>query len=118
MKRKVIFYRLNDNKCPIQDFLDRLPGKVVQKISWVLKLLEELDIVPENYLKKIVGTKWIWECRIKFSSNCYRILCFFTDTKEIVLTHGFIKKTRKIPKLEIERAELYREDFIRRKKYE
>jgi len=118
MKRKVIFYRLTSNRCPIQDFLDNLPGKVVQKIIWVLKLLEELDIVPEEYLKKIVGTKWIWECRIKFSSNSYRILCFFTNTKEIVLTHGFMKKTRKIPKLEIERADLYWEDFIRRKKYE
>jgi phage-related protein len=118
MKRKVIFYRFTDDECPIQDFLDSLPGKAAQKISWVLKLLEELDIVPENYLKKIVGTKWIWECRIKFSTNSYRVLCFFTEAKEIVLTHGFIKKTRKISKLEIERAESYREDFIRRKKYE
>jgi phage-related protein len=118
MKRNVIFYKTKDNKCPIQDFLDILPGKVAQKVTWIIKLLEDLDIIPATYFKKLVGTKEIWECRIKFGSNSYRILCFFIDKLEIVLTHGFIKKTKKIPKLEIERAESFREDFIRRKKYE
>jgi len=36
----------------------------------------------------------------------------------IVLTHGFLKKTRKVPASEIKRAEAYREDFIRRQKHE
>lgn len=118
MKRKVIFYKTKNNKCPIQDFLDTLPGKVAQKVTWIIKLLEDLDIIPATYFKKLVGTKEIWECRIKFGSDSYRILCFFIDKLAIVLTHGFIKKTRKIPKFEIERAEAFREDFYRRKKYE
>ena len=118
MKRNIIFYKTKDNKCPIQDFLDTLPGKVIQKVTWVIKLLEELDIIPAIYFKKLVGTKEIWECRIKLGSDSYRILCFFIDKLAIVLAHGFIKKTKKIPKLEIERAEAFREDFYRRKKYE
>jgi phage-related protein len=33
----------------------------------------------------------------------------------VVLTHGFIKKSQKTPKHEIERAEAYRRDFLRRR---
>lgn len=54
MKRNVIFYRTVDGKCPVQDFLDSLPGKVAKKIVWVLKLLEDLDAVPSSYFKKLI----------------------------------------------------------------
>ena len=116
MKRKVIFYKLNNSVSPVQDFLDSLQGKAAQKVAWVLKLLEDFIIVPKEYLKRITSTQFIWECRIKFGSDSYRILCFFTEVNEIVLTNGFIKKTKKIPKCEIEKAELYRNDFLRSRK--
>ncbi|MEO5356204.1 MAG: type II toxin-antitoxin system RelE/ParE family toxin [Nitrospirae bacterium YQR-1] len=119
MTKTVIFYATADGKCPIRDFLDLLPGKAVQKITWVLKLLEDLEFVPSGYFKKLTGTVDIWECRIAFGSNIYRILCFFADNSMVVLTNGFIKKSRKIPKSEIEKAEGYRRDFLnRRKKHE
>lgn len=114
MSRTVVFYKTADGKCPVRDFLDSLPGKVAQKIAWVLRLLEDMDIVPSSYFKKLVGTKEIWECRIKFSSNAYRILCFFIGNSVVVLTHGFVKKSQKIPKHEIEKAETYRRDFLKR----
>ncbi|MHB1664463.1 MAG: type II toxin-antitoxin system RelE/ParE family toxin [bacterium] len=56
----------------------------------------------------------MWECRIKFGSNIYRIFCFMLDNSSVVLTHGFIKKTQKTPPSEIERAEKYKSDFIKR----
>jgi phage-related protein len=91
-----------------------LPGKVVQKIVWVLRLLEDLDIVPTSYFKKLAGTEGIWECRIQFGSNAYRIFCFFTNNS-VVLTHGFAKKSQKTPADEIERAEASRRNFLRRR---
>ena len=115
MKRSVIFYSTADGKCPIKDFLDALPGKAAQKVTWVLRLLEDLNIVPATYFKKLVGTE-IWECRIQAGSNAYRVLCFFVTGDVVVLTHGFIKKTQKTPKNEIEKAEAYRQDFLRRRK--
>ena len=118
MKRTVIFYKTQDNKCPIQNFLDSLPGKVAKKVTWVLSLLQDLDIVPSIYFKKLAGTKEIWECRIRFCSDSYRIFCFFAGNLVIVLTHGFLKKTKKIPDSEIKCAEVYREDFIRRQRHE
>ena len=114
MNRAVIFYRTVGGKCPVQEFIDSLPGKVAQKIVWVLKLLEDLDIVPSSYFKKLVGTEEIWECRIQSGSNTYRIFCFFIDNS-VILTHGFVKKSQKTPAGEIERAEAYRRDFLKRR---
>jgi phage-related protein len=114
MNRNILFYRTVDGKCPVQEFLDSLPGKVAQKIVWVLKLLEDMDRMPASYFKKLVGTEDIWECRIQFGSNAYRIFCFFIDNT-VVLTHGFVKKSQRTPAHEIERAAAYRRDFLRRR---
>ena len=115
MHRTIIFYRTLDGKCPIQDFLDSLPGKVAQKIAWMLRLLEDLEIVPATYFKKLVNTEDIWGCRIQYGSHIYRIFCFFDSHALIVLTHGFEKKSMKTPRQEIERAESYRREYLNRK---
>ena len=114
MGRKVQFYSTADGKCPVKEFLDSLPGKAAQKVVWVLQLMEEMEIVPSSYFKKLEGTEDIWECRIQFGSDAYRIFCFFLDNL-VVLTHGFVKKSQKTPPHEIERAEAYRRGFLRRR---
>ena len=111
--RKVIFYKTANGKCPVEEFLDSLPGKVVQKVVWVLKLLEDLEFIPAIYFSKMSGTDDIWECRIKQGSNIYRIFAFWKGN-EIVLTHGFIKKTQKTPRGEIEKAENYKKEYFNR----
>jgi phage-related protein len=115
MKRTVVFYRTAHGKCPVEDLLNALPGKVAQKIAWVLTLLEDLDFVPATYFTKLPGTDEIWECRISLASNAYRILCFFSSESSVVLTNGFVKQTKKTPRSEIERAEASRKDFIKRR---
>ncbi|HUT55298.1 MAG TPA: type II toxin-antitoxin system RelE/ParE family toxin [bacterium] len=102
----------------MEEFLDSLSVKAARKVTWVLKLLEEIDIVPAEYFKKLHGSQGIciWECRVTFGSNSYRILCFFTGHDLVVLTHGFSKKSRKTPAREIERAEAYRKDYLERRK--
>ncbi len=115
MGKAIIFYRTADGKCPVQEFLDSLSGKVAQKIAWVLSLVEDLDVVPSTYFKKLVSTQEIWECRIQLGSNAYRIFCFFDGHSVVVLTHGLIKKTQKTPQREIERAEAYRRDYLQRR---
>ena len=99
----------------MQEFLDSLPGKAAQKVTWVLNLIEELDIVPAIYLKKLVSTEEIWECRIQLGSNAYRIFCFFDGNSVVVLTHGILKKTQKTPQRDIERAEAYRREYLQRR---
>jgi len=53
--RTVNFYRLPNGQSPVELFLDSFTGKQAQKVTWVLQLIEELDIVPVQYFKKLVG---------------------------------------------------------------
>ena len=72
--------------------------------------------MPAAYLKKLTGSGEIWECRIQHGSNAYRIFCFFDGGAVVVLTHGLVKKSMKISKREIEKAEFYRKDFLNRRR--
>lgn len=88
---------------------------VSQKITWTLSLLEEFDIVPSLYFKKLTGTEDIWECRIQVASAAYRIFCFFDGKSVVVLTHGFVKKTPKTPHREIGKAAAFGKDHLKRR---
>jgi phage-related protein len=115
MVKGIEFYRTSEGRCPVEEFLDSVPGKIAQKITWLLEILELKGVLPSNYFKKLKNSD-VWECRIQFGNNIYRILGFFDNKSFLVLTHGFIKKTQKTPKNEIERAEKYNNDYIKRRK--
>jgi len=112
MKRLIKFYKTSAGNCPIEEFLDSLPGKVVQKITWVLSIVEEFDIVPKKYFKKLENSQNVYECRIDFGGNTYRLLGFFHSGTFIVLTNGFMKKTQKTPKDEIDLCVRRMNDFL------
>jgi len=114
VKRQVKFYKTSAGDSPIESFLDSLPGKVAQKITWVLSVVEELDIIPSKYFKKIESTEKTYECRIDFGGNTYRLLGFFHLGHFFVLTNGFMKKSNKIPKAEIELCIKRMKDFLDR----
>jgi hypothetical protein len=48
MERSLLFYKAEKGQCPVTEFLDSLPSKVAQKVTWVLKLLQELD--PDTWV--------------------------------------------------------------------
>lgn len=107
------FYRTKDNVAPVEVFLKELDTKMRAKALHELKILEEFGTgLREPYSKLIQDG--IFELRIKQSSNISRIFYFFRSGNKIILTHGFIKKTQKTPKKEIEKAIKYKEDFERR----
>ena len=56
----------------------------------------------------------IFEIRTKVGTNLTRVLYFFYVGKKAVLTNGFIKKTQKTPRKEIEIAKKYREYFFKK----
>jgi phage-related protein len=113
VSREILFYRTT-KKCPVEEFLDSLPAKAAQKVTWVLNLVEDLEVIPSQYFCKMPGTDDIWECRAKLGSNIYRVLAFW-DGNKVILTHGFTKKTQKTPPNEIERAENCKKDYFERK---
>ena len=74
-------------------------------------MIEELERIPEIYLKHIESTDGLYEIRIKQGNDIFRIFCFFDQGKLIILVNGFQKKTQKTPKKEIEKALKIMEEY-------
>lgn len=114
--RTVEFYRLPNANSPVEEFLDSLSGKQAQKVLWVLRLIEELDVVPRQYFKKLVDNEDIWGVRIHFGNNIFRLLGFFDRGTLLILINGFTKKTQKTPPQEIALAIRRKEEYLTRRK--
>ena len=110
--REIRFYRTLSGHCPVEEFLDSLPGKTAQKIVWVLQIIEELDKVPKHYFKKLTGTDDLWEIRIQAGNNEFRILGFFAGQNILILNHAFQKKSQKTPAKHIKVAESRKRDYL------
>jgi phage-related protein len=113
--REIRFYRTKSGHCPVEEFLEGLNGKQAQKVIWVLRLIEELDTVPSQYLKKLVDTEDLWEIRAQHGGDIFRLIGFFEGGRLLVLTSGFAKKTDRIPRQEIALAEKRRQDYRSRR---
>ncbi len=114
--RTIVFYRAISGVSPIEEFLDSLNGNQARKVLWVLKLIEELPTIPGQYFKKLVGADDIWEVRVQFGNDIFRLLGFFDEGHLIILTNGFAKKTQKTPLLEIQLAERRKKEYLSRRK--
>lgn len=97
--RNITFY-----KNYFQDFFAKQNKQVKAKIVWTFDLIEDLQRVPETYLKHIENTDGLYEIRVQLGNNVFRIFCFFDRGQLVVLANGFQKKTQKTPKKEIEMA--------------
>jgi phage-related protein len=110
--KQIIFYKLT-NKSPVEDFLDSLSTKEVQKVLWVLKLIEDLETISTKYYKKLKNADGVIEIRINFANNSLRILGFEYREKFIILTNGFKKKNQKVPKTEISLAIKIKKEYLK-----
>ena len=93
------------------DFYESQTGEVQKKIEWTLKLLQTIERVPKKYFDHMTGTDGLFEVRVEFGSNIFRIFSFFDKGNLVILANGFQKKTQKTPKQEIEKALKIKEDY-------
>jgi len=98
------------------DFYKELDIKVKLKIQYVLELIKEVDRVPGKFLSPITGYDGLYEIRIEYQSNIYRVFCCFDEGKLIVLFNGFQKKTQKTLMNEIEMAMRIKKEYFESKK--
>lgn len=111
--RKVLFYEDHFMK-----FYRGLPTGDQRKMEWVLRLVEELDRIPANYMKYLTAPG-IYELRITHKNQQYRICCFFDSEHRLILINAFIKKSRKTPVGEIKKAiKIYKQYYHEKKKRE
>ena len=110
---EILFYEKENGSVPVQEFLLSLNIKMRAKMVRTIELLETYgNDLREPYSKYL--EYGIFELRSKIGSDISRVFYFFMVGQQIVITHGYIKKSRKTPKEEIERARKYREDYLRR----
>ena len=109
---EVVFYRSPRGECFAEEFLNELPPKVRGKIlRWIEALESHGPTLPRPYADVVRGK--IRELRIVFRSTQHRLLYFFSG-KQIIVTHGFVKKTGSVPVDEVERAERLMRDWQQR----
>ena len=109
--REIIFY-----KNYFDEFFETLTDKVRDKIDEVLFMMTILERVPSKFFKSIEGTKGLFEIRVEYESNIYRIFCCFDKGNLVVLFNGFQKKTQKTPTKELSKAEKIMVEYFKEQK--
>ena len=111
---KVEFYDKTNGTKPAKDFITGLSPKMRAKMLRVISVLEvNGSELREPYSKHL--DEGIFELRGQVGSDISRVLYFFVIGQKVILTHGFVKKTKKTPISEIEKAKNYRTEYLNRK---
>ena len=109
-----LFYESADGKIPAKDFLLTLDYDMRAKMIRTLELLQRNGpSLREPQSKELEDG--IFELRARVGTNISRLLYFYDEGQVVLLTNGFIKKTQRTPRKEIELAKSYRADYYARK---
>ncbi len=98
------------------NFYKELDNAVKAEIQYLFELIKQVDRVPEKFLAPMAGYDGLFEIRIEYQSNIYRVFCCFDKVQLVVLFNGFQKKSQKTPKDEIDRAIRLKNEFFQLKK--
>ena len=83
-----------------------------EKIGYVFRVIKTVDKVSEKFLEHIKGTNGLYEIKVEWGSNIFRIFCCFDEGNLVVLFNVFQKKTQKTTKREIELAEKLKKEYF------
>ena len=113
----VEFYTDARGDSPLDDFLRSLPERDEARIAQTIELLREFGLqLGRPYVKSL--TAKLWELRVSTRGRAYRIIYFAHTGRRFVLLHGFVKKTRKTPKRELDVARRRLTDYLERHREE
>lgn len=104
--RKIQFYKSYFN-----EFYVTRSEAERKKIAQTLKWVQTIDRLPVSIMKSIEGVKGLYEIRIEFAGNIFRIFCCMDKGDLVILFNGFQKKTQKTPKTEIEKAKRLMDEY-------
>ncbi len=112
-KRQLIYF-----KNYYWDFFNQQTDKIKDKIDYVLYLVMMAERIPKKFFEQLTGYDGLFEIKIEFESNIFRIFCCFDEGNIVVLFNGFQKKTQKTPKKELEKARIIMEEYFKCKSKE
>lgn len=110
MKRRITFY--GDH---FTEVYSKQSLKVQKKIEYVFNLVKQVERVPEKFFKHLTGTNGLYEIRVEYESNIFRIFCCLDEGKLVVLLNGFQKKSQQTPANELEKAKKLKEEYFKSK---
>jgi phage-related protein len=84
-------------------------ARIFETINYFLELKNNNLPIKESLSKHLEDG--IFELRSSLYDKIVRTLYFYQKGKKIIITHGFIKKSQKIPKKEIKKAKMLRDEF-------
>jgi len=93
--------------------MQTLGEKEKLKMKYVVSLLETGDRMPIKFMKFI--RDGVYELRMEYNSNIYRLFFIFDDGNVVILFNGFQKKTQKTPDNEIEKALKLKKEYYEQK---
>ena len=108
--RQIKFYKHYFNEFYVAQ-TDKVRKKIAQTLVW----LQTLDRLPVTILKSIEGKKELFEIRVEFGGDIFRVFCCFDEGSLVILFNGFQKKTQKTPSGEIEKAERLMKEYFESK---
>ena len=108
--REIKFYKHYFNEFYIAQ-TDKVRKKIAQTLVW----LQTLDRLPVTILKSIEGKKGLFEIRVEFGGDIFRVFCCFDEGSLVILFNGFQKKTQKTPTGEIDKAEKLMKEYFESK---
>lgn len=114
------YVELESGEKPFEEFILGLQirerAKVFETINYFVKLKSNDLLIKKNISKHLEDG--IFELRISLTDKIARSLYYYQKGAKIIITHGFIKKTQKTPRKEIEKAKKFREAYNLRKYYD
>jgi len=99
VKFTIEFYKKKSN--PIEEFILSQQEDIQLDIFAVLKRMEENPFTLRSLSKKIVNVDNLFELRIRGKNTFIRLLYCYRKDRIIIVLHGFVKKSQKIPKNEL-----------------
>ena len=99
---KVYFYRSASGHEPVRDWLKSLAAHERQAIGEDIQAVQFRWPLGMPLVKKLAGK--VWEVRTQLPTRIARVL-FTVQGNQMVLLHGFIKKTQSTPKTDIDLAQ-------------
>ena len=121
MEYEVELYEKVDGKVPVLDFILELNPKQQAKIYREIELLKKFgNELHYPHVDTIKGNKYkgLWELRVEFASDIFRIFYFLPIKNIALLLHGIAKKKQKTPSKELDVALDRMKEYLRRQKDE
>lgn len=98
----VVFWRSAGGAEPVREWLQELPQDDRRVIGYDLRLLQIGWPIDMPLCRSLGGG--LWELRSALPSQKIGRVVFCFHSQELVLLHGFIKKTQKTPSADIDLA--------------